>query len=362
MTTIYFDESGNTGSDLLNEDQPVFVLSSIVFDDSESSRICDKYLSTEAQELHFTSLKKYKKHHEGIIGLIRDKTFTAENTKIFFIHKRYMIVAKYLDLLVEPMLYRDGIDYLDGGMNIAHANLHFMVLPALCGKELAKAFYRSFVQMFRTRTADSVTRFYRSIERLIENCKDKDFVTELEILMLSQSDIMESLKEWPRNILDPIIPSFVSLCMCWNDELKEGYRILHDESKPLRRDKESLRILMNQEDTRIRIGYGMKTAELPLRASVFDFGDSSTVKQIQIADIFAGSYFLWLRGQCDAKYKDTLWNSINNGIRENNLVVDSISPTDKVGLFEDRKKMRGDVNANDYVTYLLMKNRRRDDG
>ena len=100
MDTIYFDESGNTGADLLNNEQPIFVLSSVLLNNIDSERICNKYLSTEAQELHFTNLKKYKKHHDGVLGLLKDDFFNTSNVKVFSIHKKYMLVAKYLNLLL----------------------------------------------------------------------------------------------------------------------------------------------------------------------------------------------------------------------------------------------------------------------
>ncbi|WP_439845226.1 DUF3800 domain-containing protein [Aeromonas veronii] len=39
IPTIFFDESGNTGSNLLDPDQPVFTLSSCIFSDKESEML-----------------------------------------------------------------------------------------------------------------------------------------------------------------------------------------------------------------------------------------------------------------------------------------------------------------------------------
>ena len=41
LPNIYFDESGNTGQDLINLEQPVYVLTSVKFNDIESLELID---------------------------------------------------------------------------------------------------------------------------------------------------------------------------------------------------------------------------------------------------------------------------------------------------------------------------------
>jgi len=62
--TISFDESGNTGQDLLNKDQGAFVLSSSNFSDSEIE-ILSNIFDTE-NEIHFKKLKKSSKGRKQI--------------------------------------------------------------------------------------------------------------------------------------------------------------------------------------------------------------------------------------------------------------------------------------------------------
>lgn len=68
-TKIYIDESGNTGQDLLNQDQRVFILSSNNFNDSELNEL--KAIFNECNELHFVKLKKSEKGRKAIIELLR---------------------------------------------------------------------------------------------------------------------------------------------------------------------------------------------------------------------------------------------------------------------------------------------------
>ncbi|NJL08803.1 MAG: hypothetical protein HC900_11540 [Methylacidiphilales bacterium] len=59
MTTIYFDEAGFTGEDLLDEDQPIFAQSSNNFCPKEADEIIAHIFGrTNATELKHTNLSR----------------------------------------------------------------------------------------------------------------------------------------------------------------------------------------------------------------------------------------------------------------------------------------------------------------
>ena len=58
MKRIYFDESGNTGPDLLNKEQPLYILCSTDLDEEKSKELLAKYFPNK-NEVHFNSFKKY---------------------------------------------------------------------------------------------------------------------------------------------------------------------------------------------------------------------------------------------------------------------------------------------------------------
>src|SRR5690606_20278040 len=70
-TKIYIDESGNTGQDLLNQDQRVFILSSNNFNDSELNEL--KAIFNECNELHFVKLKVREEEFDNFDGETEDK-------------------------------------------------------------------------------------------------------------------------------------------------------------------------------------------------------------------------------------------------------------------------------------------------
>lgn len=151
MNTVFLDESGNTGPDLLNADQPVFVLSSVCLDSATCTAILEPLSHINADELYFTRLRKCSNFRSAVTELLSSDLVNGQTVKVYFLHKRFMVTCKYLDLLLEPMLHESGIDCLDGGMNLSHANMHYMVLPVFCVKEMTEVFLADFVARFGTK-------------------------------------------------------------------------------------------------------------------------------------------------------------------------------------------------------------------
>lgn len=58
MTTIYFDESGNTGRQLADLDQPLFILGSCDFSAEECEQLLRPLRSRQAPEIHFKKLRR----------------------------------------------------------------------------------------------------------------------------------------------------------------------------------------------------------------------------------------------------------------------------------------------------------------
>ncbi len=109
---IAFDESGNTGADLLNTDQSVFVLASVCYTEEEAHQLLDLVFTPQTREAKFKRLKKSRAGERRVISFLQSEFVTAERVKINVFHKRYMVVTKIVDILIETIAHRDGIDLL----------------------------------------------------------------------------------------------------------------------------------------------------------------------------------------------------------------------------------------------------------
>ncbi|WP_252499170.1 DUF3800 domain-containing protein, partial [Escherichia coli] len=73
VPNIYFDESGNTGSNLLDPNQPVFSLASCSFSDNDARNLIGLLNSRSPLEAHFKNLKRRKNGQDAIIRFMSSK-------------------------------------------------------------------------------------------------------------------------------------------------------------------------------------------------------------------------------------------------------------------------------------------------
>ena len=114
MHAVAFDESGNTGADLLNQQQPVFALASTCLSRDQANLILEPLTTPQTREIKFSRLRRTEAGRRRIIEFLSCSSLDPENTITTLFHKKYMIVTKVVDLLVENLAHEDGIDLYRG--------------------------------------------------------------------------------------------------------------------------------------------------------------------------------------------------------------------------------------------------------
>ncbi|HAS1121599.1 TPA: DUF3800 domain-containing protein, partial [Enterobacter cloacae] len=78
---IFFDESGNTGGNLLDSKQFCFTLGSCQISKTDALKALELTGSKSPDEAHFKTLRRRKSGQDGIIRLLESKYVTTENVK-----------------------------------------------------------------------------------------------------------------------------------------------------------------------------------------------------------------------------------------------------------------------------------------
>lgn len=246
MRLVTFDESGNTGPDLLNRQQPVFILASSDLSIAESEELLSFVKTHQATEAKFIKLKKSNAGKCRIVNFLRKAMRYKERIKATYYHKKYMVVTKIVDLIIETIAYRYGIDLYKDGANIATSNMHYYCMPMFCGKERTRSMLEAFITMVRTQDGASIDRFYYAMWQLYGTSIDKEYKTSLAPILTSEEMIKGILENNDSNSLDPAIPAFFEHCANWGDKFGEHFDVLHDDSKPLFQKKETLELFMSK--------------------------------------------------------------------------------------------------------------------
>lgn len=357
MKLVAFDESGNTGPDLFNEDQPVFVLSSSDLTVAEADELLAHVRTQQASEAKFTGLKKSNAGRTRILRFLEAAKSYSERIRITYYHKEYMVVTKVVDVLIETLAYRDGIDLYENGANIATANYHYYCMPAFCGKERARRFLDSFVAMIRKRDQSSINNFYFNAWQVHAASIDRQYSTSIGPILATEPLIHDILEHNGPESIDPAIPSFFEHCAYWGDAFGEYFDVLHDKSKILFQEKECVELFMSKEIPHAEIGYDRRKYGFPLKANGISFGDSKNDPRLQVVDLIAGSSGYWATGlatgQADAMFCKQL-HELGMPLFAGNAIWPSMEIDPKMmGTVHD-----GGINAVDYMTDQLSKLRK----
>jgi hypothetical protein len=108
LPAVFLDESGNTGPALLDEAQPVFALASVCLSEATALDLLEP-LRDGVGELKFSEIRADSSRTSALLDLLSSPQLTEQNARVSIYHKPYMVVAKLVDMLMEPGFYRRGL-------------------------------------------------------------------------------------------------------------------------------------------------------------------------------------------------------------------------------------------------------------
>ncbi|KTC18552.1 hypothetical protein AO390_03145 [Pseudomonas marginalis ICMP 11289] len=352
IPTIYFDESGNTGSNLLDPNQPVFTLASCIFSNEEAQQLLKLVDSKSHYETHFKNLRRRKSGQDGIIRLMRSKLVNANNVKINIFLKEFMITTKIVDILIEHMLHLMGEDLYLNGRNIALSNMLYYCLPTFCDADLVQSMYRSFVIMIREQGQEDIDNFYADVLKVKESSSSDKFKEDVDLILSTEYCIHDALKDIDKTALDPSIPAFFSHCVLWGNAYPKGFHIIHDDSHSIEKERAFFALFMDWTQSDIELGYDRRKINLPLKGKSLNFSSSEKYVQLQVSDIIASSFSYWAAGVGRGESQDYLFTELNKLNLDRFVGHNKIWPTD-VTPEELGTVHNGGLNAANHIPLFL---------
>lgn len=307
---VAFDESGNTGQNLLDPAQPVFVLASVSFTDDETHELMEILAPKKGQEVHFLRFIKSDSGKSRMLKFCQSGLISQDKIMTSVFHKTYMVITKMVDMLVEPLFRETGFDLYKDGANIAMSNVYYKCTPAFCGEKKFQILLDSFVKMIRNKDQSSIDNFYGSVSNLQAACTHKEFNGDIDTLMATQHIVYDFIADYDIIELDPAVPAFVYDCGRWGRQLGCEFDIVHDKSKPIEHYQEIFSYLMAKDEPQVTVGYDRRKMDYPLKVRSFEFCDSKEVPQIQIADLISGAYSYVFKGILGVKVDGVFLSSL----------------------------------------------------
>lgn len=353
IPTIYIDESGNSGSNLLDHNQPVFTLASCKYSAIEASSLLKLVNSRSPHELHFKNLKRRKAGQDGIVRLMSHKLINLKNFKINVFLKEFMITTKIVDMLIESMMHTHGEDLYLNGQNIALSNVLYYCLPTFCDAQLVQKMYKNFVDMVRDVNESNINAFYDTVEKVKDSSCDEKFKSDVNLIYATRRYVHDALEKNDKAVLDPSIPAFFSHCIFWGKAYPKGFHIIHDDSHSIEKERVLFAQFMDWTQKDIELGYDRRTFNLPLKGKSLKFGRSDQHPQLQVSDIISSSFSYWASKLWRGETEDYLFQQLNELNLDQFIGNNKIWPTTDVTPEDLNTVYKGGINAVNNIPYFM---------
>ena len=149
VSKIYCDESGFTGNDLLNPEQPIFVYSSVAMDNVEAAAILQEARTKyrlKGEEIKGSALLSTSKGQDAA-NFILDRALHKALVSVH--HKRYAAACKLFEYLIEPIIAENNYFFYSIGFNRFISTLFY--LECVCKIESTARAMPLFTSLMRTR-------------------------------------------------------------------------------------------------------------------------------------------------------------------------------------------------------------------
>ena len=350
MDSVFVDESGYTGADLLNADQVFQAAAAVRQSEARAEEIVEEYFSTvQAPELKLSSLVRRPRYRKAIIGALQAVAEDLGAVSYVFC-KRYALWLQLLDDCVEPVCHRLGAPFYENGWNRSFASLLFFTSATFWGAARTERILAAYQRASRSKSPEDVKALIEAL-RSIKGCDCAEFFVPA---MNADSDVIESLLH-PDSTID-ISYALVTGLVSWMEERTESpYRIVHDNNKAIGEKLDKLAALSEIEQSRGFEVSSVTRTHFPLRFSGADMADSRDDRRLQLADLFAGSLRLSAEMLRGIKPNDGLPDELLGSLPDESIIFNL--PTLN---FNETRAMFHGTDAGEMIDFLAHEFAKRD--
>ncbi|MFD6113892.1 DUF3800 domain-containing protein [Streptomyces yangpuensis] len=286
---VYVDESANSGQNLLDPHQPVFTLAGVHLPDEVAAAIVDEVraqLPRNIKEPKYTSMAGSTGGRKALTKAFSQ--LPEGSVRTYLVDKRFMVITKLVDVVMEPMAHRDGHNLYEGKENRGLADLLHMVGSVFGDADAYDQLLLTFVGWIRQKA--TTDELFAAVAALKASVGNEEFAEWLEMVEYCRpvadevaADIAAGRQQ---DELDPAIPSLYCLATTFGATLGR-FRLVHDDSKVVDRNSTRLHTVHLFPDP-ARPGQFMD----PIMGDI-EFADSKAHPQLQLADWAAGATRQW---------------------------------------------------------------------
>ena len=291
VPTLYFDESGNTGANHLDQTQRIYSLASLSLEPAHGEDLINRHfgrlLAGGIKDLKYSRLSGTKVGRIAVLDFLREISLEPAMHKSYLVIKKFALVAKYVDWLIEPAVYADGLDLYEDGAIAAKglANLLWFTAPHAYPVDEWEAVLADFQNWS---TGNTVTT-EKLRERILSlTCESGWEMADKTLKLPFWSSHPIEVPAGPDYKMDVSFSAAYCIVRAWMDDGATDIEIVHDRSKVMEaqvsRWSELADPALNERFFRTIPGEWP-----PLSVTAVRFGDQYADPPLQLADILAGA-------------------------------------------------------------------------
>jgi hypothetical protein len=287
--TIYFDESGFTGYNLLDPVQPIFsIASSDISEELAEEILRTSFPRYQGHEYHFTNIWR-SNHKARLREFCWQLDQVAERSFCYVTNKRFALLAKMIDSLVEPVSTNSGYDFYDEGFCWRYTNLVYYGLTNFAPPEFLNELLNSYQEFSLAPSSGSLAVLQQRLSAMAETADErfKAFIVEMAL----GAQVFESYHDLQafRSTNSLQTSTMIAVIGHWRQSYTEDFAVVHDASSSFLRDRATWETITGPDVNPVEITGGDGNGlEWPLRVISTESRDSRDSRVIQFCDVLAG--------------------------------------------------------------------------
>lgn len=290
VKTIFFDESGYTGSDLLNPDQPFFCVVSSDLDDSIAKEILtSSFPHYRGTEFKFLKIWKKQTNRAGLSIFAKELLRYSENVFGHINDKKFVVLTKIVDLLIEPIITALGYDFYAEGFSRKYANMFHFALTKFEDNNLYQTLVLEYSSFSREPNEDNLNQLQKALGKMLMTCGD-----ELKPFLEKASEGANSFHQYYnfntfRTSNEIQLTVVLASIQYWRTKSDLDFSIIHDQSRNFFNQIELWEKITSSDvpEKGIPDSHG-NLVQYPLRVISTEEGNSEKYWTLQLCDVLAG--------------------------------------------------------------------------
>ncbi|MFG1294954.1 DUF3800 domain-containing protein [Xanthobacter variabilis] len=315
MQRIYFDESGQTGAHLLDADQPFFCIASTDIQNAEAEDMLKRHFpARQGKELKAQRLLGQVRGRRELLRFLSEFETDSSRVCTVKIDKRFTVVAKMVDHLVEPVLRDQGYDFYKDDYAVKFANTTFYVFDNLIPPAVTTELLRQYNDFARKPNA---TRLYALNSALRSARADAPFGSEvpLDLMIIGTSDFRRIDGADEFDDTNDIHVTAVLRCMShWQQRGPGPFEVIHDESNHFFKRSERWQAITNPALEPMILSVGDRTLTLPVPVTSTISARSHETPSLQVCDLIAGVIGRYRSNESSGEMRDFFSAAASSGL------------------------------------------------